>query len=48
MGLIVSQWAKLLGITVIGTVSTDEKAEVAKAHGCTHTINYSHEDVAPG
>jgi NADPH2:quinone reductase len=46
VGLIVSQWAKLLGITVIGTVSTDAKAEVAKAHGCTHTINYSHEDVA--
>mgnify|MGYP006194450249 FL=1 len=46
VGLIVSQWAKLLGITVIGTVSTDEKAEVAKAHGCAHTINYSHEDVA--
>lgn len=46
VGLIVSQWARLLGITVIGTVSTDEKAEVAKAHGCAHTINYSHEDVA--
>lgn len=46
VGLIVSQWAKLLGITVIGTVSTDAKAEVAKAHGCAHTINYSHEDVA--
>lgn len=46
VGLIVSQWAQLLGITVIGTVSTDAKAEVAKAHGCTHTINYSHEDVA--
>jgi NADPH:quinone reductase len=46
VGLIVSQWAKLLGLTVIGTVSTDEKAVVAKAHGCTHTINYSHEDVA--
>jgi NADPH2:quinone reductase len=46
VGLIVAQWAKLLGITVIGTVSTDAKAEVAKAHGCTHTINYSHEDVA--
>lgn len=46
VGLIVSQWAKLLGITVIGTVSTDAKAEVAQAHGCTHTINYSHEDVA--
>lgn len=46
VGLIVSQWARLLGITVIGTVSTDEKAAVARAHGCTHTINYSHEDVA--
>lgn len=46
VGLIVSQWAKLLGITVIGTVSTDAKADVAKAHGCAHTINYSHEDVA--
>lgn len=46
VGLIVSQWAKLLGLTVIGTVSTAEKAEVARAHGCTHTINYSHEDVA--
>lgn len=46
VGLIVSQWAKLLGITVIGTVSTDEKAAVARAHGCEHTINYSHEDVA--
>lgn len=46
VGLIVSQWARLLGITVIGTVSTDAKAEVARAHGCTHTINYSHEDVA--
>ena len=45
VGLIVAQWAQLLGITVIGTVSTDAKAEVAKAHGCTHTINYSHEDV---
>lgn len=46
VGLIVSQWARLLGLTVIGTVSTEEKAAVAKAHGCTHTINYSHEDVA--
>ena len=46
VGLIVAQWARLLGITVIGTVSTDAKAEVARAHGCTHTINYSHEDVA--
>jgi len=46
VGLIVGQWAKMLGVTVIGTVSTEEKAEVAKSHGCTHTINYSHEDVA--
>ena len=46
VGLIVAQWARLLGITVIGTVSTDEKAAIARAHGCEHTINYSHEDVA--
>ena len=46
VGLIVSQWAKLLGLTVIGTVSSDAKAEIARAHGCDHTINYSHEDVA--
>jgi NADPH2:quinone reductase len=46
VGLIVSQWAKLLGLTVIGTVSSEAKAEVARAHGCEHTINYSHEDVA--
>lgn len=46
VGLIVSQWARLLGLRVIGTVSTDEKAAIAKAHGCEHTINYSHEDVA--
>ncbi|MBI2277945.1 MAG: quinone oxidoreductase [Dechloromonas sp.] len=46
VGLIVSQWAKLLGVRVIGTVSTEEKAAVARAHGCAETINYSHEDVA--
>ena len=46
VGLIVSQWAKLLGLTVIGTVSTDAKAAIAAAHGCDYTINYSHEDVA--
>ena len=46
VGLIVSQWAKLLGLNVIGTVSSEAKAEVARAHGCTHVINYSHEDVA--
>ncbi|HJW45641.1 MAG TPA: quinone oxidoreductase [Lysobacter sp.] len=47
VGLIVAQGAKLLGLTVIGTVSTETKAEVARAHGCDHVINYSHEDVAP-
>ncbi len=46
VGLIVSQWAKLLGLKVIGTVSTEAKAELARAHGCDHTINYSQEDVA--
>ena len=45
VGLIVAQWARLLGITVIGTVSTDAKAEIARSHGCEHIINYSHEDV---
>ncbi|RJF98201.1 quinone oxidoreductase family protein [Noviherbaspirillum saxi] len=46
VGLIVSQWAKILGLRVIGTVSTEEKAAVARAHGCDEIINYSHEDVA--
>ncbi|MGY3945320.1 quinone oxidoreductase family protein [Aeromonas tecta] len=46
VGLIVAQWAKLLGLTVIGTVSSKAKAEVARAHGCDFTIDYSHEDVA--
>jgi NADPH:quinone reductase len=46
VGLIVSQWAKLLGLTVIGTVSSEEKATVARAHGCDHVINYRHEEVA--
>ncbi|MCR4468086.1 quinone oxidoreductase [Burkholderia sp. SCN-KJ] len=46
VGLIVSQWAKLLGLTVIGTVSNERKAAIARAHGCDHTIDYSREDVA--
>jgi NADPH2:quinone reductase len=46
VGLIISQWAKLLGLTVIGTVGSEEKAAVARAHGCTHIINYRQEDVA--
>jgi len=44
VGLIVCQWAKHLGATMIGTVGSDEKAELAKAHGCTHTINYNTEN----
>ncbi|MCW5297867.1 quinone oxidoreductase [Herbaspirillum lusitanum] len=44
IGLIASQWARALGVTVIGTVSTDEKAALAKAAGCTHVINYKTEN----
>ena len=44
VGLILSQWAKHLGATVIGTVGSDEKAKLAKAHGCAHTIVYTRED----
>lgn len=44
VGLIVCQWAKALGATMIGTVGSDEKAELAKAAGCTHVINYRTED----
>lgn len=43
VGLIVSQWAKLLGLTVIGTVSSEAKAEIARAHGCDHVIVYTRE-----
>jgi NADPH:quinone reductase len=46
VGLILSQWAKALGVTVIGTVGSDAKADIAKAHGCSHVINSSTEDVA--
>ena len=46
VGLIVSQWAKLLGLNVIGSVSTDEKAALAKAHGCNLVIVYRREDIA--
>jgi NADPH2:quinone reductase len=46
VGLIVSQWAKLLGLRVIGTVSTEEKAQTARAHGCDEVIDHSREDVA--
>ncbi|WP_321841055.1 quinone oxidoreductase family protein [Paraburkholderia bannensis] len=44
VGLLVCQWAKALGATVIGTVGSDEKAEVAKAHGCDYPIVYARED----
>ena len=44
VGLIACQWAKALGVTMIGTVGSDEKAEIAKAHGCTHTIVYTREN----
>ena len=45
VGLIAVQWAKLLGLRVIGTVSTEEKAELARAHGCDEIIYYRREDV---
>jgi NADPH2:quinone reductase len=44
VGLIMCQWAKHLGATVIGTVSSDDKAAVARAHGCDHAIVYTRED----
>ena len=44
VGLIACQWAKQLGATVIGTVGSDEKAELAQAHGCDHPIVYTREN----
>jgi NADPH2:quinone reductase len=44
VGLIACQWAKALGATVIGTVGSDEKAALAKAHGCDHPIVYTREN----
>ena len=44
VGLIAGQWAKHLGATVIGTVSSEDKAKLAKAHGYDHVINYTKED----
>ncbi|MES2530093.1 MAG: quinone oxidoreductase [Pseudomonadota bacterium] len=44
MGVILSQWARALGATVIGTVGSDDKAAVALAHGCHHVIHYGRED----
>ena len=44
VGLIACQWLKALGVTVIGTVSSEEKAALARANGCTHTIIYTREN----
>lgn len=46
VGLIACQWANALGATVIGTVGSAEKGELARAHGCHHVINYQEEDFA--
>ena len=46
VGLILCQWAKHLGATVLGTVGSEAKAEVARAHGCDHPILYADEDFA--
>ncbi|MBC5786138.1 quinone oxidoreductase [Ramlibacter sp. USB13] len=46
VGLIACQWAKALGVRMIGTVSTDEKAAIAKANGCAEVIVTSREDIA--
>jgi NADPH:quinone reductase len=45
VGLIACQWAKALGVTMIGTVGTDEKAALARAHGCPHVIVTSRENI---
>jgi len=45
VGLILGQWAKHLGVTAIGTVGSDEKAGIARAHGYAHVINYRKENV---
>lgn len=46
VGTIACQWAKALGATVIGTVGSDEKAALARAHGCDHPIVYTRENFA--
>ena len=46
VGLIAMQWAKALGVTVIGTVGSEEKAKLAREFGCDHTILYKRENVA--
>jgi NADPH2:quinone reductase len=47
VGLLLCQWARHLGATVLGTVSSDAKAELARAHGCQHPIVTSREDFLP-
>ena len=44
VGLIACQWARALGVTMIGTVGSDDKATLAKQHGCTHAIVYTREN----
>ena len=44
VGLIACQWLKALGVTVIGTVGSDDKAKLAKAHGCDHPVVYTREN----
>lgn len=44
VGLIACQWARAMGVNMIGTVGSDEKAALAKAHGCAHVINYNTEN----
>jgi NADPH2:quinone reductase len=44
VGLLACQWARAIGVTMIGTVGSDEKAALAKANGCQHVINYNTED----
>ena len=44
VGLIACQWARALGVTMIGTVSSDAKAQLAREHGCAHTIVYTREN----
>lgn len=44
VGLIAAHWARALGVSIIGTISTEEKAALAKSHGCAHVINYKTEN----
>jgi NADPH2:quinone reductase len=46
VGLIAMQWLKALGATIIGTAGSDEKAALARAHGCHHAVVYTREDFA--